>query len=176
MMQQENNNSIKQRVMKCLDDFTPPGISAGKELGGFAGGLAVAWLISMNYFNRLANARAELFHIHERRRVLIEGAVMENFSSVLGDSLNSFGFLCILLLGLVVWHYLYYHQETKSIYLMKRLSSRLEIHKRAWTLPLLAIAVTLIAVFLVLLLYFGIYMIATPEQCLAPGQWQNIWR
>ena len=37
-------------------------------------------------------------------------------------------------------------------------------------------ALCLLAAFVVLLLYFGYYMIATPEQCLTPDQWQKIWR
>lgn len=176
MKQEIKNKSMKERFYKFLDDFAPPGIGTDRELGGFISGLVVVCLISLNFFNRYANARALLYRMQGSKRVLIEGAVMTDFSVVLGDSLNSFGFLCVLLLGVVVWHYLCYWQGSKSIYLMKRLPNRFEIHKRAWTLPLLAIAVTLVVAFLVMFLYFEFYMIATPKQCIAPGQWQNIWR
>jgi len=52
----------------------------------------------------------------------------------------------------------------------------MELHKRAWTLPLLGIGITLLAAFLVMLLYFWIYLLVTPQECIAPGQWQRIWR
>lgn len=176
MMQEIKNKSRKDRFMKFLDDFAPPGIGTDKELGRFILWLVVAWFFSFGFFKNYAEARALLYHVQGTRRVLIEGAVMTDFSVLLGDSLQCFGFLSILLLSVVIWHYLYYRQGSKSIYLMKRLPNRWEIHKRAWTLPLLAIAVTLMAAFLVLLFYFEIYMIATPKQCIAPGQWRNIWR
>jgi len=176
MKQQIKNKSVAKRFQKFLNDFTPPGIDAGRELRGFLTGLVVAGILSLNFFQRFSKAKALLYHIQGTKEVLREGAVMTNFSVVLGGSLNRFGFLCVLLLGVLVWHYLYYWQGSKSIYLMKRLPSGMEIHKRAWTLPLLAIAITLVTAFALLLLYYEIYMIATPEQCITPGQWQSIWR
>lgn len=176
MKQQTNSKSVKQRFHKFLDDFAPPGIGTDRELGGFITGLVTACLISLNFFGRYSRAKALLYHVKSSKRVLIDGAVMTDFSIVLGDSLNSFKFLCLLLLGVVVWHYLCYYQDSKSIYLMKRLPNRFEIHKRAWTLPLLAMLVTLITAFVVMFLYYEFYMHATPEQCIAQGQWQNIWR
>ena len=101
---------------------------------------------------------------------------MIDFVTVLGDSMQGFFLYCFLMLAIVVWHYLYYHYETKSIYLMKRLPNRVEIHKRAWTLPMLGVAATLLAAFVMLVLYFEIYMIATPKQCITPEQWLKIWR
>lgn len=176
MMQEISNISLKDRFMKFMDDFAPPGIGTDKELGGFISGLVVAWFFSFSFFKKYAEARALLYHIQGTKRVLIEGAVMTDFSVILGDSLQSFEFFGVLLLSVVIWHYLYYRQGSKSIYLMKRLPSRWEIQKRAWTLPLLAVVATLAAAFVVMLFYYWIYMVATPKQCIAPGQWQNIWR
>ena len=82
----------------------------------------------------------------------------------------------VLVLGFIVYHYLYYRQGSKSIYLMKRLPSKHELHKRAIALPMLAILGCLVAALIVMLLYFAIYMLATPKQCLLPNQWQKLWR
>lgn len=176
MKQDEKNKSVKACFMDFLDEFAPPGIGTDKELRGLIGGLMGAWVLSLRFFKNYREARALLYHIQNGKRVLIEGAVVTDFSVVLGDSLICFKVFCVFLLGVVLWHYLYYRQGSKSIYVMKRLPNRWEIHKRAWTLPLLAIVVTLAAAFVVLLLYYWIYMVATPEQCIAPGQWQKIWR
>lgn len=176
MMQEINNISLKDRFMKFLDDFAPPGIGTDKELSGFIGGLMGAWVLSLRFIKNYSEARALLYHDPGTKRVLIEGAVMTDFSILLGDSLISFQVFAVFFLSVVVWHYLCYRQGSKSIYLMKRLPSRWEIHKRAWTLPLLAVAATVATAFVVMLFYYWIYMVATPKQCIAPGQWQNIWR
>lgn len=39
MMQEINNRSLKDRFMKFMDDFAPPGIGTDRELSGFIGGL-----------------------------------------------------------------------------------------------------------------------------------------
>ena len=176
MMQEIKNKSLKDRFMKFLDDFAPPGIGTDRELRGFTGGLAAACALSFGFFKNYKEARDLLYHWVGNRRVLIEGAVMTDFSALLGDSLISFQVVAVFFLSVVVWHYLYYCQGSKSIYLMKRLPNRWEIHKRAWTLPLLAVVATVAAAFVVMLFYYWIYIVATPKQCIAPGQWQNIWR
>lgn len=162
--------------MKFLNDFAPPGIGTDKELKCFIGGLMGAWALSLRFFKNYAEASALLYYDPGTKRVVTEGAVMTDFTVVLGDSLICFKVLCVFFLCVVAWHYLYYRLDGKSIYLMKRLPNRWEIHKRAWTLPMLAVLATLAAAFVMLLFYYEIYMIATPKQCIAPGQWQNIWR
>jgi len=176
MKQQTRNKSVKERFYKFMEGLTPPGIDVGKELRAFFGGLAGAWILSLRFFQIFSIAIARLYHDPKIKKILIEGAVMTDFSVILDDCLISFNVLGVYFLGVVVWRYLYYRQGSKSIYLMKRLPDRWEIHKRAWILPLLAVAATLAAAFVVMLLYFGFYMLATPKQCIAPGQWQKIWR
>jgi len=56
------------------------------------------------------------------------------------------------------------------------LKNPMEIHRRAWVIPLIGIMVTLLIAFVVMVLYFEFYMIVTPKQCIAPGQWREIWR
>jgi uncharacterized membrane protein YqhA len=83
--------------------------------------------------------------------------------------------LALCMLALIVYHYAYHYQGSKSIYLMKRLPNRWEMHRRCITLPLLAALICLIAAIAFLLIYFGIYMVFTPKECLTLGQWQKIW-
>ncbi|MBO5973666.1 MAG: hypothetical protein J6Q16_03105, partial [Clostridia bacterium] len=70
----------------------------------------------------------------------------------------------------------YYRRGTTSIYTMRRLPSRWEINKRSLPLPLLAAITVMVLAFIVLMIYFAIYMCATPEQCLRPDQWAKLWR
>lgn len=174
MKQIEKHN---RHFADVVENLAPPGIGTDREVGGFFSGLVVALFFSFGFFGRYSEARAGLFHIQNGKRILMEGAVMPQFSEILGNSLNSFFLYGGIMLFVVIWHYVYYYQGgSKSIYVMKRLPNRWEIHKRAWLLPLLAAVVVVIAAFAVLIVYFEIYMIATPEQCILPGQWQGIWR
>ena len=161
---------------KWIDSVAPPGIGTDWEIRAYISGLVLLFLLSFQFFGDYNEAYSELYQWKNGHQVLREGAMMADFAVVLGDSLRSFFLYAFVNLGVVIWHYRYYHYGTKSIYLMKRLPNRMEIHKRAWTLPLLGAVGSLLAAFAILVLYFEIYMIVTPKQCIAPGQWQNIWR
>ena len=157
--------------------MAPPGIGTDREIGGYISGLVLLIMLSaFDFFDNYNEAYEKLSRWVSNQKILIEGAEMIDFVTVLGDSMQGFFLYCFLMLVIVVWHYLYYHYETKSIYLMKRLPNHVEIHKRAWTLPMLGVAATLLAAFVMLVLYFEIYMIATPKQCITPEQWSKIWR
>ena len=82
--------------------------------------------------------------------------------------------LCLVLLA--AYHYAYHRQGSKSIYLMRRLPSKLELHRRCLTLPIAGILIALLTAFLLLLIYYAVYMNVTPAECLMPGQWQKLWR
>ena len=60
-------------------------------------------------------------------------------------------------------NYRYFWQGSKSIYVMRRLKSRWEMHKRCWTLPLIGAAVMLLTAVVVYWLYCGIYFWCAPE-------------
>ena len=162
--------------MDFLKKLVPPGMEYKPELRFYITGLICAGLYSLSFFIRYFDARYELYEHYDYKSVLIDGAKIADFSSLLGYALVGFAFLAVCMLGFIVYHYLYYRQGSKSIYLMKRLPSKLELHKRAIALPLLAILGCLVAALIVMLLYFAVYMLATPKQCLLPNQWQKLWR
>ena len=41
---------------------------------------------------------------------------------------------------------------------------------------LLGAAICLAAALILLLVYFAVYQLVTPEACLTPGQWEKLWR
>ncbi|MBO5352843.1 MAG: hypothetical protein J6A77_06050 [Lachnospiraceae bacterium] len=175
----KNEQSIRQKrwFPEFMKRFAPPGMDTDRQINGYLTGLFLMLLFSVDYFVRYQNAWRGLFYWPEEgEKILIPGAVMPDFSEMLGESLRGFFLYCLILLAAVVWNYLYYYQGSRSIYLMKRLPNPMERHKRAWVLPLLAVGLTLAAAFVVLVLYFEFYMIVTPKQCIAPGQWHKIWR
>ena len=53
---------------------------------------------------------------------------------------------------------------------------RVELHRRCLTLPICAAFGCAVCAFVLLLVYFAIYMLMTPQECLQPEQWYKIWR
>lgn len=108
--------------------------------------------------------------------VVKEGDTLPSFSWVMEGVMAPFVYLMIILLLLSVLHYLYYYHESKSIYVMKRLPNRMEIHRRSFALPLTMLVVCLVTVLLLTVIYFGIYHLFVPDRCVEPGQWERFFR
>jgi len=170
MSWEENRRQRKIKWSKWLDGMAPPGIGTDGEIGYFVSGLIFALFMSLEFFFNYNEAYSEFYD-----QIDSVGYVVD-FTEVLGGSLDWFYLYSIIVLCMVIRYYLYYRKDSKSIYLMKRLPNRFELHKRAWALPLLGMLVTLLAAFVVLVIYFVIYMTVIPKGFIAPEQWQKIWR
>lgn len=158
-----------------LSRLAPPGMSLKQEKRYFLGGLACAWLYSWTFLGRYLDARGDLFFYSGIERRLRPDAVMPDFAGLVGGALWGFAILAVCMLFFIAFHYAYYYQGSKSVYLMRRLPSRWEIHRRSLTLPLLAVCLCALAAFLILLADFAVYMLFTPNECLTPHQWQKLW-
>ena len=163
-------------MRKFLNRSTPPGVDAAAECRHLILWLSLAAAFSLGTLANYLSAYNDLFEIVAGRRYLIEGAVIENFYRLTGVYFQGFTLLVPAILGLAVFHYAYYRRESMSIYLMKRLPDRAERHRRALTLPLLAIAATALLAALLRLIYFAVYLLATPKICLPDDVWQQLWR
>jgi len=162
--------TCKQRLSNFLIKNAPPGMNTVRLFNGYVAGLMTMFLFSLCYFViRYYEAYTEVFKRVEDKIIKV-GDAMPEFTEILGNGLHNFLLYCILLLAVVVWNYLYYYQDSKSIYLMKRLPNRMELHRRAWMLPVLGILVTLVVAFLLLVCCYGIYNIVTPGEYIVPGQ------
>jgi len=165
--------------MKRIDlaRYAPPGFDLTFDRTLFGCGMVVAFLYSMRFFERFSDMHRVLYEVWTgTEKTLREGAEMADFSFVLGRSLFLFYILAFAMLATAALHYSYHRQGSRSIYLMKRLPSRWELHRRCLTIPIVAAAICLLTAFVLMLFYFWYYMVATPEQCLTPDQWEKIWR
>lgn len=161
--------------MRKLRKYCPPGINPARELGCIAAGYSVAMLMALSFFFRYAECYNQLFHYMNQRRteVLIEGAVIEEFSAILSFRLAGFIVLAVSMLLLIAFHYAYHYQGSKSIYLMRRLPKRSELHKRCMVIPISVFVLTVLTAICLLFFFHHVYMTYTPAQCLPPGQWNN---
>ena len=151
------------------EKYTPPGIEFTKQMTICLTGISAAFGWSWSFLVKYLTARGELFERTMTGLVVRDGAMMQDFWNLVHedmDSLDGFLVFYLVMIGLMVYHYLYYYQGSKSIYLMQRLPDRWEIHRRNVTLPLVAIVLGILTEIVVLLLYYAIYMMCTPAQCL----------
>ena len=100
---------------------------------------------------------------------------MIDFVEILGEGLLGFLIVSALMIAAAVMHYVYHFHESKSIYTMRRLPSRWELHRRCLTLPAVGLVISAITAMIFLVAFYAIYMNMTPDVCLTPGQWQKIW-
>lgn len=111
-----------------------------------------------------------LYYKEGGKKIFYDGLMMPMFSEI---TLTWFVFFAAILLGCVgvaVFFYLYHRQGSMSIYTMRRLPDRWDLHRRCLTLPLAAavLAVTLAA--LLLALYYAFYLWLVPPAHITPGQ------
>ncbi len=160
-----------------LDRLVPPGIDWGYELKWSAWGLFFALMYSLGFFFKYDNFYQRLFYLEPVgfTKTLYQWAEMPDFVYVLGRSLAGFWLGAASMAAVAYYHYAYHYQGSKSIYLMRRLKTRSELHLRCITLPAAIALIFLMASLIMLLLYFAYYMNITPPEALLPNQWQKIW-
>lgn len=164
--------------MKKTTEFplSPPGMDRKPETWMLTLGWLFAILFHFSYYESLNSAIRSLYHFeYDGTKYLIPGAIMPDFRSVLGFAYIGFAVLSLCAPVFIFLRYRYFETESKSVYLMKRLSTPAERHIRCLLVPAIELIVCLLFAFLLLLADFGIYMLAVPDECLTPGQWQNLW-
>lgn len=158
-----------------LDELVPPdtnGTSQGKMILG--GLIAAAVLSTIAFCHRL------YFEISW----LIPNTKADDFVTLLHANTNSiiglpvFSLLYLVAIGLVllaVKNYTSFWQGSKSIYFMRRLPDKWELHRRCLRLPLLGLLACAVLMFLLILLCYVLYMHTIPEANLPPNQWSKLW-
>jgi len=159
-----------------LSRHAPLGFRVQEEVKRFWGGCFCATAFSLiTFITNFNDELDKLYYKNGSNRTLIPGAIMPDFVEIFGRSHWGFLVVIVVALALIGVHYAYHYQGSKSIYTMRRLPSRWELHRRCLTLPLVAIAIYLIMAFAILFIFYTAYMNITPDVCLTPGQWQKIW-
>jgi len=154
-----------------LTKYAPPGQDIKQEKSFFVLGMCGAVIFSMGYLGRYARAWSRLYEWDDGTRIKLTGTMMPEFLSLLKNALVGFLILAVAMLGFIAYHYMYYYKDSKSIYLMKRLPDKLEIHRCCISIPLMAASASVVTAILMTFIYFLIYILFTPGECIIPGQW-----
>lgn len=163
-----------------IDHMTPPGFEWKPVVNWSVVGMAVCSLIStFGFLSRYGHGWRSLlvkYGVTDYKKVIAEGATLPAFSGMMESIMVPFVYLMVIILLLMILHYLYFYHESKSIYLMKRLPKRRELHRRSLALPLMLIGTCVVTVMLLTMIYFGLYHLFVPARCIAPGQLERFLR
>ena len=153
--------------------YAPPGVNLDQLKNFTFYSLTFCILLSMFLFgNRLQAAHAALFdHITGELTGTLTGW---DFIEILNRGMMSFSLVAIAHLALVLSNYLYFFEGSKSIYTMARVKSPWELHIRCWTLPVCGALLLLVCRVILTVLYFLIFLLATPKGIPMPGFYQLI--
>lgn len=159
--------NVKRTVSEYFASISPPGMPLRNEAVFLAVGNIVGFLYSLGFIVRYFQERATLFKYDKMLGyVLREGAKIEPFVELLDDAFIIFLITAVASLTFIALRYSYFHQGSKSIYLMKRLPDPSLRHKMSIKAPVLYCLATLGAMLVCFLLYLVIFYLFTPVQCL----------
>lgn len=158
--------------MKRLDfkRYTPPerGASGWIVMSRIALGIAV--LATLYFFTDFFNAVNRLYpytpYAPYTQRTPIPGAVIAPFETLIYGKFYWFRIYWFCLLGEVWDCYGSFRRGSRSIYLMRRLPDKWELHRRCWGRPLIFFVQSLALMACLTAFYFLIYLVFTPKGCL----------
>lgn len=161
-------------MKRKLVDYFPPGINIMQQCAWVVFGWIGSTIFSgMRFSIRFWSRRNSLTQWSGSEMSL---QMMPDFSEVLLGTMAGFWIVICCMAALTVYNYYYHYNESKSIYLMRRLPNGGELHKRCLAFPVVVTLISLGLAFLLLCVYYKIYMISTPVGLLKPDQWEKIWR
>ena len=146
----------------------PPGYEYEKERSSALLLLGIGVGLSLQFFGSLHAAVEALYEYADGMKVLREGAQAVPFGRLVIGHWGLYVPLLLFLAGMALYHYFYYYRETKCIYLMRRLPKRGVLFKSCVKGPVLWLGAGIAFLTVWYLLYYGIYLLAIPGECL-PG-------
>ena len=160
-----------KKMLKEPEAFFPPGYLYREERTAAGILLGTGMLCSLRFFDRLHVAVEELYYVDRiRGRTLRPGEVADPFLTLAGNCVFFFLPLYLFLAAMMIYHYFYYHRETKSIYLVRRLPEKGFLGKSCVQMPLLGMGAGMVVMIVLFLLYYGIYLLSIPAECM-PRLW-----
>lgn len=146
-----------------LKRYAPPGMNVPQEVGTFFGLCLGVLAISLAYVLRLVGSINEMYYRTHGKRILFKDAQLPEFGQLIKGSFAGFIVILLFAIACCIYHYRYFSSESKSIYVMKRLSSPKELAIRCAGLPLIGVIAAAIVFTAVFFLYLALYKILPPE-------------
>lgn len=149
-----------------MESYAPPGINLAQEVIYWIMTMTISTFWSMLFIIQYLENRNLLYKTMAGKKVLIEGAMMPTFEDLITGRFEVFYLVIFYCVIIAVYHYFYHYQGSKMMYLMKRLPNKWEVHVRCLSLPICASVIAMIEMLVLKMLYYAIYILCTPSQCL----------
>lgn len=164
------------KFFKWADDMTPVGIDGKKELGWAAAAFGLSLFESLTFFISLYAKIDDLYMISKAtgRRILDPDSYMPDLSDFAPSYIYFFLLTALVFLTLSGYHYIYHYQGAKSIYTMRRLPDRWELHRRCLVFTLTVAVICILMSVIMLGAYLWAYNTFVPPARLRPGQLKTL--
>lgn len=151
-----------------FDRHVPLGWNGKKTAAWLCAALAASFALGLWCFlDQYRDCYRQLFvYSAEGEKLWIPDRVMLPFPNLVTDIDIGFGLVLCAMPLLALFAYLYHWRGSCSIYLMRRLPNRWELHRRCLTVPVCGAVADLALLGLLWALCYLIYFLCTPAQCL----------
>ena len=147
--------------MERLDRFVPPGMNTFRIKIATVVAIVFSFLFSLGF---LASYNQELAELKRQMEYPVySGLTMTPFRDLIAFPMIVFHIAVLTPLLHIPGMYGYFYQESKSVYIMKRLNSPMELHLRCLVLPLLCMLLIAVIGAMMYWLYYLVYVTCTPE-------------
>lgn len=150
------------------DRHVPVGLDGRRERNWGLLGLFFSLFWSVLHF--LAYYSLFLNGLLDREEQMLQAGAAErympDFDELLVGNFGGFTTMALCMLPLALYHYLCHYRGSRSIYLMRRLPDRWELHCRCLALPALGLALSVLIPAVLVVIYFCIYQFGTPRRFL----------
>lgn len=155
---------------KKLARFLPLGIEARTTFHQLCTAYAIATGFTLAAPLSILGQYNNLFYREGDKKILYEGMMMPMFEILVSHWFVLFGAILLGCIAMAVLFYLHHRQDSMSIYTMRRLPRRRELHIRCLTVPIAAALVAILLAMTLMAVYYAFYMWLVPPQCITPGQ------
>ena len=158
------------KFYKRMARYLPLGIDAKTTFGQLAVSMGIAVTFSLAAPVVILSQYDHLYYREGSKKILYEGMMMPMFGEIVPTWFVLFGAVLIGCVLTAVMYYLYHRQDSMSIYTMRRLPSRWELHIRCLTVPVVTALLAIVLAILLMALYYAFYCWLVPAECIVPGQ------
>lgn len=161
---------MMRQMTKRLRPLLPVGMDARRILRRLSAAFLAAFLLSLGAPLCILSQRALLFETVDGVSLYQPGRMMPDYHAIASGWLVLFPAIALSMPLLAAWFYVQHWQDSRSIYTMRRLPDRWELHRRCLTVPAATALLALLAGFVLLMLDYLFYLAAAPEGSVPPGQ------
>lgn len=160
-------------MIKWLKKWFPPGLMVEGQLALIVALLCIVsgWSFLVFRENHWDDVLKNCYVGFETWYHLAEEYEMPEFMPMLRNCFDILNYYLIAMVGLMLYNYRYHYNESKSVYLMKRLSNPWEFHRRCISVPLLGMVCGGILAVAMIGLFYIYYSTFVPPFDYEVGSW-----